>query len=78
MELLKIQNQSIEKLIEISGNFSDEFDEKEKTDIGIDDSVKKALRILAEELSADKRTRRHTKHDISDCKIKQYTAKRLF
>ena len=44
----------IEKLIEISGNFSDEFDEKEKTNIVIEEPVKKALKILAEELGADK------------------------
>ena len=52
--VIKNPEPSIERLIEISGNFSDEFDEKEKTDIDIEDSVKNALKILAEELGADK------------------------
>ena len=52
--VIKNPEQEIEKLIELAGNYSDEFDEQEKTQIDLDETVKKALKILSEALGADK------------------------
>jgi lysyl-tRNA synthetase class 1 len=52
--VIKNPEQEIEKLIILAGNFSDEFDQQEKIEIELDDSTKKALKILVETLGADK------------------------
>jgi len=41
--VIKNPETDIEKLIEIAGNYSDEFDEQEKTEVSLDDTSKKAL-----------------------------------
>ncbi len=51
--VIKNSEPEIEKLIEISGNFADEFDQQEKTQVEISDAAKKALRILADTLGAE-------------------------
>ena len=51
-----IKEESIEigNIIKLAGNYSDEFDQQEKIEIELDDSTKKALKILVETLGADK------------------------
>jgi lysyl-tRNA synthetase class 1 len=44
----------IEKLIELAGNFADEFDQQEKIKIDMDESVKKILRLLIDALNSEK------------------------
>ena len=44
--VIKNPEPEIEKLIEIAGNYSDEFDEQEKTEVNLNDISKKALGIL--------------------------------
>ena len=51
--IIKNLEPKIEKLIELAGNFSDEFDQQEKIQIDLDDSAKKALKILADTLGAE-------------------------
>ncbi len=51
--VIKQSEPEIEKLIEIAGNFSNEFDHQEKIQIEIDDTTKKALGILADALRAE-------------------------
>ena len=51
--VIKSSEPEVEKLIEIAGNFADEFDQQEKIKVEIDDTAKKALRILADALGAD-------------------------
>ena len=51
--VIKNPESEIEALIELAGNFSDEFDQQEKTQVDIDDTTKKALKVLAETLGAD-------------------------
>ena len=51
--VIKNPEPEIEQLIEIAGNYSDEFDEQEKTQIDLDETAKKALRILVEKLGGD-------------------------
>ena len=50
--VIKKQEQEIENLISLAGNFADEFDQQEKIQLDLDNSVKIALKILSEELSA--------------------------
>ena len=50
--VIKNPEPEIEKLIKIAGNFSDEFDEQEKVQVDLDDSAKKALKILVDTLGA--------------------------
>ena len=52
--IIKNPEQEIEKLIEIAGNFAGEFTQQEKVQVEVDDSSKKALRILADALNAEK------------------------
>ncbi len=52
--VIKNPESEIEKLVDIAGNFADEFDPQEKTRIDLDDSAKKALKILTDALDADK------------------------
>jgi len=52
--VIKEENSEIENLIKLAGNYSDEFDQQEKTEIELDNSVKKGLKILVETLGADK------------------------
>ncbi|ABX12474.1 lysine--tRNA ligase [Nitrosopumilus maritimus] len=51
--VIKNPEPEIEKLIDLAGNYSDEFDEQEKTQIDLDETSKKALKILSEALGAD-------------------------
>ena len=52
--VVKNPEPEIEKLIEIAGNYSDEFDEQEKIEVSLDDiSVKKALGILVAALEEE-------------------------
>ena len=51
--VIKNPQPEIEKLIELAGNYSDEFDESEKAEIDLDDSSKKALNELSTALGAD-------------------------
>ncbi|MCE2614651.1 MAG: lysine--tRNA ligase, partial [Nitrosopumilus sp. (ex Thoosa mismalolli)] len=51
--VIKNPEPEIEQLIEIAGNYSDEFDEQEKTQVDLDETAKKVLRILVEKLEGD-------------------------
>jgi lysyl-tRNA synthetase class 1 len=51
--VIKNSDPEIEKLIELAGNFSDEFDQQEKIKVDLDNSAKKALKILVDTLSAE-------------------------
>ena len=48
--VIKSPDPEIEKLIENAGNFADQYDEQEKTQVEIDDVAKKALKILLDAL----------------------------
>lgn len=50
--VIKSPESEIEKLIEIAGNFSDEFDQQEKIQVNLNDAAKKALKILVDALGA--------------------------
>ncbi len=50
--VLKNPQPEIEKMIELAGNYADEFDQQEKIEIGLDDSAKKALGLLSTALDA--------------------------
>tara|TARA_B110001454_G_scaffold46954_1_gene46209 strand:- start:204 stop:1790 length:1587 start_codon:yes stop_codon:yes gene_type:complete len=52
--VIKEESIEIENIIKLAGNYSDEFDQQEKIEIELDDSTKKALKILVETLGADK------------------------
>ncbi len=51
--VIKNPQPEIEKLIELAGTYSDEFDDSEKAEIDLDDSSKKALNELSTALGAD-------------------------
>ena len=51
--VIKNPQPEIEKLIELAGNYSDEFDESEKAEIDLDDSSKKALNELTTALGGE-------------------------
>lgn len=51
--VIKNPEPEIEKLIKLAGNFSDEFDQQEKTQVDLDDSERKALNILVDTLGAE-------------------------
>ncbi|QLH06403.1 lysine--tRNA ligase [Nitrosopumilus ureiphilus] len=51
--VIKNPEPEIEKLIELAGNYSNEFDEQEKTQVDLDDSAKKALKILVDALGVE-------------------------
>ena len=51
--VIKNPEPEIETLIEIAGNFSNEFDQQEKTQVDLDDSAKTALKILSETLGKE-------------------------
>ena len=50
--VIKESKPEIEKIIELAGNYADEFDQQEKTEIDIDDLTKKALGELTTALDA--------------------------
>ncbi|MFB5612943.1 MAG: lysine--tRNA ligase, partial [Nitrosarchaeum sp.] len=50
--VIKNPDPQIEKLIELAGNFADEFDQHEKVEISMDESSKKILKILVDALNA--------------------------
>jgi len=50
--VLKNPKPEIEKMIELAGNYADEFDQQEKIEIDLDDSAKKALGLLSTALDA--------------------------
>ncbi|MGI9565531.1 MAG: lysine--tRNA ligase [Nitrosopumilus sp.] len=51
--VIKKHEPEIEKLINLAGNFADEFDQQEKIQMDLDDSSKKALKILVEALNTE-------------------------
>ncbi|WP_316505521.1 lysine--tRNA ligase [Nitrosopumilus sp.] len=51
--VIKKHEPEIEKLINLAGNFADEFDQQEKIQMDLDDSSKKALKILVEVLNTE-------------------------
>ncbi|MSV33834.1 MAG: lysine--tRNA ligase, partial [Nitrosarchaeum sp.] len=51
--VIKNPDSQIEKLIELAGNFADEFDQQEKVEIDMDESTKKVLKILVDALNAE-------------------------
>ena len=51
--VIKNPQPEIEKMIELAGNYADEFDEQEKIEIDMDDSAKKALGLLSTALDAE-------------------------
>ena len=52
-DLLEEIKAEIEKLIEIAGNYSDEFDEQEKIEVELDATAKKAISLLITELQKE-------------------------
>ena len=50
---IKNPQPEIEKMIDLAGNYADEFDEQEKIEIDMDDSAKKALGLLSTALDAE-------------------------
>ena len=52
--VIKKPEQEIEKIIELAGNFSDEFDQQEKSQVELNDNTKKALKLLIDALDAEK------------------------
>jgi len=52
--VIKNPEEEIEKLIELAGNYSDEFDEQEKNQVNLDETTKKTLKLLVGELGGDK------------------------
>ncbi|MBI1663140.1 MAG: lysine--tRNA ligase [Nitrosopumilus sp.] len=51
--VIKNPEPEIEKLIDLAGNFSDEFDEQEKIEVDLDETAKKALKVLSDALAAE-------------------------
>jgi lysyl-tRNA synthetase class 1 len=51
--VIKEENNEIKNLINLAGNYSDEFDQQEKIEIELDEGVKKALNILVKALGTD-------------------------
>jgi len=51
--VIKNPQPEIEKLIDLSGNYADEFDQPEKSEIEIDELTKKSLRELTTSLEAE-------------------------
>ena len=52
--VIKNPEPEIEKLIELAGNFSNEFDQQEKSQVELNDTTKKALKMLIDALGAEK------------------------
>jgi lysyl-tRNA synthetase class 1 len=52
--VIKNPEPEIEKLIELAGNFSNEFEQQEKSQVELNDTTKKALKMLIESLGAEK------------------------
>ncbi|NJK77660.1 MAG: lysine--tRNA ligase, partial [Nanoarchaeota archaeon] len=46
--VIKNSDPEIEKLIELAGNFADEFDQQEKVEVDMDESTKKVLKLLVD------------------------------
>ena len=51
--VIKNPEPKVEELIELAGNFADEFDQQEKAEIELEEAAKKALKILSEALSSE-------------------------
>jgi lysyl-tRNA synthetase class 1 len=51
--VIKNPQPEIEKLIELAGNYADEFDKQEKAEIDLDERAKKALKELTTALDSD-------------------------
>jgi len=51
---IKNPEPEIEKLIELAGNFSNEFDQQEKSKVELNDTTKRALKMLIDALGAEK------------------------
>ena len=52
--VIKNPEPEIEKLIELAGNFSNEFEQQEKSQVELNDTTKKALKMLIDALGAEK------------------------
>ncbi|MDH5463092.1 MAG: lysine--tRNA ligase [Nitrosopumilus sp.] len=53
--VIKNPEPEIEELIRLAGNFSDEFDQQEKTQVNLQNNEKKALKILVDALNTDEK-----------------------
>jgi lysyl-tRNA synthetase class 1 len=51
--VIKNEQPEIEKLIELAGNFADEFDQQEKIEIDLDELAKKSLKELTNALNSE-------------------------
>ncbi|MDH3278318.1 MAG: lysine--tRNA ligase [Nitrosopumilus sp.] len=51
--VIKTKKPEVEKLIELAGNFADEFDQQEKVEIDLDELTKKSLKELTTALNSD-------------------------
>ncbi len=51
--VIKNPEPEIEKLIELAGNYSNEFDEQEKVQIDLDETAKKVLKLLVDALGGE-------------------------
>ncbi len=51
--MIKNEQPEIVKVIELAGNYSDEFDQQEKIEIDLDELVKKSLRELTTALNSE-------------------------
>ena len=51
--VIKGPEPEIEHLIEIAGNYSDEFSKQERTQVNLDDAAKRALEMLVEKLGGE-------------------------
>ena len=54
--VIKNPEPEIEELIKLAGNFSDEFNQQEKTQVDLQDNEKKALGTLADALNTDEKS----------------------
>lgn len=52
--VIKKEHPEIEKLVELAGNYADEFDEQKKVEVEINDLVKKGLKELSVALNSEK------------------------
>ncbi len=51
--VIKNPEPEVEELIELAGNYSNEFDEQEKTEVDLDETAKRALKLLVDALDGD-------------------------
>jgi lysyl-tRNA synthetase, class I len=51
--VIKNSDPQIEKLVELAGNFADNFDQQEKIQVDMDESTRKTLKLLVDALNAE-------------------------